>query len=223
MVGELLGCGAFFEAEAIYDSGREACVGFLIGLAAGQRRLEERLRALEAKTAASSRNSSQPPSTDAPMTRQQRRQEARDKAKELARKDGQRRKAGGQDGHPGAGRELLAEDQMQEIVDHYPEECSGCGRQFTDAERVPRHGPGRHQVGPRGGPTLHIGAAICVILILWLINRANRMGLTVDQYDIIVFGPLKARHLKWSEVAGFSTHRWSVNMIVDLKLVTAEH
>ena len=134
------------EAEAIYDSGREACVEFLIGLAAGQRRLEERLRVLEAKTAASSRNSSQPPSADVSKTRQERRAEAREKAKELARKDGQRRKAGGQDGHPGAGRELLALDQMQEVVDHYPEECSGCGREFTDSERVPRHGPGRHQV-----------------------------------------------------------------------------
>lgn len=126
------------EAEAVYDSGREACVGFLIGLAAGQRRLEERLRALEAKAAASSRNSSQPPSADVPKTRQQCRQEAREKAKELARKDGQRRRAGGQDGHPGAGRELLPLDQMQEVVDHYPEECSGCGREFTDSEKVPR-------------------------------------------------------------------------------------
>ena len=79
------------EAEAIYDSGRGVCVEFLIGLAAGQRRLEERLLVLEAKTAASSRNSSQPPSADVSKTRQQRRAEAREKAKELARKDGQRR------------------------------------------------------------------------------------------------------------------------------------
>jgi hypothetical protein len=59
------------EAEAILDSGREACVAFLIGLAAGQRRLEERLRVLEAKTAASSRNSSSPASGDVPKTRQE--------------------------------------------------------------------------------------------------------------------------------------------------------
>jgi integrase len=64
---------------------------------------------LEAKTPASSRDSSQPPSRDVPKTRQQRRAEAREKAKELARKDGQRRKAGGQDGHPGVGRELLVQ------------------------------------------------------------------------------------------------------------------
>ena len=127
------------EAEAIYDSGREACVAFLM-------RLEQRLRAVEQKTGASSRTSSSPPSADAPKTRQQRRALAREKAKELLQKDGEKRKAGGQVGHAGAGRELLGEDQMQQIVDHYPDECSGCGREFTDSEKVPRHGPGRHQV-----------------------------------------------------------------------------
>jgi len=134
------------EAEAIYDSGREVCVEFLMGVADRQSGLEERLRALEQKASASSRNSSSPPSTDASKTRQQRRAEAREKAKELLGRDGKKRKAGGQHGHPGAGRELLSEDRMQEIVDHYPGECGGCGRQFTDEEKVPRHGPGRHQV-----------------------------------------------------------------------------
>ena len=134
------------EAEAIYDSGREACVEFLMGLMDRQLRLEERLHALEQKASASSRTSSSPPSADAPKTRQQRRAEAREKAKELARQDGERRKAGGQPGHRGSGRGLLGEDRMQEIVDHYPDDCSGCGREFTDSEKVPRHGPGRHQV-----------------------------------------------------------------------------
>lgn len=133
-------------AEAIYDSGREGCVEFLMRLMDRQLRLEERLRVLEQKAAASSRNSSSPPSADVPKTRQQRRAEAREKAKELAREDGQQRKAGGQPGHPGSGRGLLAEGRMQEVVDHYPDDCSGCGREFTDSEKVPRHGPGRHQV-----------------------------------------------------------------------------
>jgi transposase len=135
------------EAEAIYDQGREACVEFLMRLMDQQLRSEERLRALEQKVSASSRNGSSPPSTDAPKTRQQRRAEAREKAKELARKDGRKkREPGGQPGHPGAGRGLLPEDRMQDIVDHYPEDCSGCGREFTDSEKVPRHRPGRHQV-----------------------------------------------------------------------------
>jgi transposase len=134
------------EAEAIYDSGRERCVAFLMGLMDRQLRAEERLRALEQKAAASSLNSSQAPSADAPKTRQQRRQEAREKAKALLAKDRKKRNAGGQPGHRGAGRELLSEDQMQHIVDHYPDDCSSCGREFTDSEKVPRHRPGRHQV-----------------------------------------------------------------------------
>jgi transposase len=134
------------EAEAIYDQGRDACVAFLMGLMDRLARLEERQRALEQKATASSRNSSQPPSADVPKTRQQRRAEAREKAKELLKKDGKQRKAGGQPGHPGAGRGLLSEDRMSEIVDHYPDQCSGCRRQFTDSEKVPRHRPGRHQV-----------------------------------------------------------------------------
>lgn len=134
------------EAEAIYDSGRDRCVEFLMRLAVGQARLEERLGVLEQKTSASSRTSSRPPSTDAPKTRQQRRAEAREKAKELAREAGKQRKAGGQPGHPGAGRALLPEDRMDEIVDHYPDQCSGCGRGFSEQEKIPRYRPGRHQV-----------------------------------------------------------------------------
>jgi transposase len=135
------------EAEAIYDQGREACVEFLIGVMDRQVRLEERLRVLEQKVTASSRNSSAPPSADVPKTRQQRRALAREKTKELLKKDGKnQREAGGQPGHPGAGRELLSEDRMSDVVDHYPEECSGCRREFTVSEKVPRYRPGRHQV-----------------------------------------------------------------------------
>jgi transposase len=80
------------------------------------------------------------------MSRKERRALARAKAKELLAKDGEPRKQGGQEGHRGAGRELLGEDQMKDIVNHYPSECSGCGHEFTDGEKVPRYGPGRHQV-----------------------------------------------------------------------------
>jgi transposase len=134
------------EAEAIFDAGREACVKFLMGLMATHKRLEERVRVLEAKSVSSSRNSSVAPSADTAISRQERRALARAKTKELLKKDGQRRKAGGQPGHRGAGRGLLGEDQMKEIRHHYPSGCEGCGHRFTDAEKVPRSGPGRHQV-----------------------------------------------------------------------------
>jgi transposase len=134
------------EAEAIYDGGRERCVGFMLQLAASVERLEERIRRLEEQARRDSRTSSKPPSQDPPKTRQQRRAEARAKAKELLAKDDARRNAGGQQGHRGAGRRLEPEDQIDEIVCHYPGVCRGCGHEFTDDERRPGGRFGRHQI-----------------------------------------------------------------------------
>jgi len=76
-------------------------------------RLGARIARLEEQTRSSSRNSSKPPSQDPPKTRKQRRAEARAKAKEWAKADGDgvERKAGGQPGRRGSGRELAPEDQ----------------------------------------------------------------------------------------------------------------
>jgi transposase len=134
------------EAEAIYDAGREACVEFILGLAGEVGKHADRLKRLEEQARQDSRTSSKPPSQDPPKTRQQRRAEARAKAKELARREGERRKAGGQPGHRGAGRELKPEDQIDEIVDHYPDACGGCGERFAEEQRGPGGRFGRHQV-----------------------------------------------------------------------------
>ena len=135
------------EAEAVYDAGRDASVEFLLELTSGYdaqiARLEERIRRLEEQARRDSRTSSKPPSSDPPKTRQQRRAEARAKAKELLRGE---RKAGGQTGHPGSGRELEPEDHVDEIVDHYPDVCRGCGQKFPEDERKPAGRFGRHQV-----------------------------------------------------------------------------
>ena len=138
-------------AEAVYDQGREGCVSFLLELTSaydGQiAGLEERLRRLEGQARADSLTSSRPPSQDPPKSRQQRRAEARAKAKELlAKKDGVKRDAGGQEGHRGAGRELAPEDQVDETVAHYPDACRGCGHEFTVDERHPGGRFGRRQV-----------------------------------------------------------------------------
>ena len=134
------------EAEAIYDSGREACVEFILDLAVRVERHDDRLRRLEEQARQDSRTSSKPPSMDQPKTRAERRAQARAKAKELMRREGERRKAGGQPGHLGAGRELKPEDQVDEIVDHYPDACGGCGRWFEDGQRRPGGRFGRRQV-----------------------------------------------------------------------------
>jgi transposase len=138
------------QAEAIYDAGREACIEFLLELTSAYEAqtaaLEERIRRLEEQARRDSRTSSRPPSQDPPKTRQQRRAEARAKAKELLAREGAKRKAGGQEGHRGAGRELAPEDQVDEIVAHYPQACGGCGREFSEDERRPGGRFGRHQV-----------------------------------------------------------------------------
>jgi transposase len=148
------------EAEAIYEAGRERCVEVILELTrraevlaarcekltAQCERLEERVRRLEEQGRSDSRNSSKPPSADPPKTRQQRRAEARKKAKELLSSKGERRKPGGQPGHRGSGRELKPSDQVDEIVDHYPDSCRDCGRRFSDEERSPSRRFGRHQL-----------------------------------------------------------------------------
>jgi hypothetical protein len=123
------------EAEAIYDSGREECVEVILDLAGRVEQHEDRLRRLEVQARQDSRTSSAPPSMDPPKTRAQRRAEARARAKELMRREGEQRQAGGQPGHRGAGRELRPEDRVDEIVDHYPEACGGCGRRFDVGQR----------------------------------------------------------------------------------------
>jgi len=145
------------EAEAIYDAGREACVDFMLELA--QRfeelaqhserelgRLQTRIERLEEELRKNSRNSSKPPSSDPPKTRQERRAEARAKAKELMRGEREEREAGAQPGHRGSGRKLTPEDQVDEIVDHFPESCRCCGYGFEGVERRSSIRFGRHQV-----------------------------------------------------------------------------
>ena len=134
------------EAEVIYDSGREACVEFILDLVGRVEQHEDRLRRLEEQARQDSRTSSRPPSMDPPKTRAQRRAEARAKAKELVRREGERGRAGGQPGHRGAGRELKPEDQVDQIVDHYADACGGCGRRFGAEQRWPGGRFGRHQV-----------------------------------------------------------------------------
>jgi transposase len=152
------------EAEAIYDSGREACVQFILDLASRVQELDERLARLEAQARQDSRTSSRPPSSDPPKTRAERRAAARAKAKEFMRGEGEQRPAGGQPGHRGAGRELRPEDQIDEIVDHYPSACGGCGREFSAEQRRPRRRFGRHQV-----------AELPPISVIWIEHRTHQL------------------------------------------------
>jgi transposase len=199
------------EAEAIYDAGREVCVEFILELAARVEAHEERLARLEAQTREDSRTSSRPPSSDPPKTRAQRRAEARARAKELMRSEGERRKAGGQSGHRGAGRELKPEDQIDEIVDHYPDACGGCGRRFASEQRRLGRRFGRHQV-----------AELPPISVSWSEHRTHQLrcrhcrartsARLPDQVGASAFGP----RLQAAVVTLTARHRVSRRGIVEL-------
>lgn len=123
------------EAEAIYDSGREACVKVLLALANQVERLEGRVERLEGEVRELRRdsgNSSLPPSAD------YRAPKRKGKGKDSARKPG------GQPGHPGSGRRLLPIERLDEAIEHLPESCGECGHSLAGA---PVRGPlRRHQV-----------------------------------------------------------------------------
>jgi transposase len=126
------------EAEAVYDAGREACVEFLVELTARYERqvtrLEARIERLEEKLRESSQNSSRPPSADPPAKCPQ------------AKESPSSRKQGGQPGHGGTTRKMVAESELDEVIDHWPASCSGCGAGLNSAEREPAASPHRHQV-----------------------------------------------------------------------------
>jgi transposase len=128
------------DAEAIYEQGREAVVAVLLRMDEQIGRLEKRVAAqdvriakLEQKGRRSSRNSSQPPSADAPSAPAKR------------GKDPSGKKQGAQAGHEGKGRPLLPLWAVDEVVEHWPAGC-GCGHLFAAAERVAAGEPARHQV-----------------------------------------------------------------------------
>ena len=68
-----------------------------------------------------SHNSSLPPSRDSPAARAKR------------PKKGSGRKQGGQPGHPGRHRELLADPDR--VIEHWPETCGGCGALIAAGDR----------------------------------------------------------------------------------------
>jgi transposase len=91
------------------------------------RRLEERIEELERQVNRNSGNSSMPPSSDPPMTRQERCAEARRRAKESLRKQG------GQPGHERKSREMAPPERVDEVFEHLPASC-GCGHAFDGTE-----------------------------------------------------------------------------------------
>ena len=81
-------------------------------------------------------NSSKPPSSDSPSQREKNRQKRQ-------RRADKKRKRGGQPGHKGRCRELLAADDVDLVEDHYPGECESCWKALPE---VPDNDAMRFQV-----------------------------------------------------------------------------
>jgi len=76
---------------------------------------QKRILDLEARLKTSSRNSSRPPSSDPPGS------------PSSSKRKPSGKKRGGQPGHKGHHRPLLAESEVQEIIPRFPSECWQCG------------------------------------------------------------------------------------------------
>ena len=125
------------EAEAILDGERETAVALLLRvgeLVEANRRLEARVAELEQRLNRSSRNSSLPPSQD-PTS-----------APPHPGKPASGRKPGGQPGHEGKNRRLLPLEQVDEVVEYWPQRCQACPHVFGEDERIDAAAPQRHQV-----------------------------------------------------------------------------
>lgn len=100
-------------------------------LAAENSELRARIEELERRVGLSSRNSSLSPSQDPPG------------APRRPPRKGSGRKRGGQGGHPGRYRQLVARERLSEApVERWPERCGDCGQPLgegEDAARVWRH------------------------------------------------------------------------------------
>jgi transposase len=85
--------------------------------------LEERVRELEVRLKLNSTNSSLPPSSDSSGVKR-------------TPKKPSGKKRGGQKGHRGHHRQLIAAERVDEVVEHRPERCGGCGHSLSEAQEA---------------------------------------------------------------------------------------
>lgn len=80
--------------------------------------LKEENQLLKERLGGNSSNSSRPPSSDA-------------SAQSRKKKEATGKRRGAQPGHPAHQRQLIPVEQCQEVVDHYPQQCRGCGNALS--------------------------------------------------------------------------------------------
>lgn len=108
--------------ESVWESLGSEGRALVVVLCSELQQLQAEVGKLREQGKQNSSNSSLPPSSDRPW----------DKPKRKKRTRGGTR--GGQKGHPPHVRELLPPDKVQEVKNHYPCACEGCGHVFEGGE-----------------------------------------------------------------------------------------
>jgi transposase len=89
-------------------------------------KLRAKIAELEEQLNRNSRNSSQPPSSDRP-----------DQGEPKSEEQKTRRKRGGQPGHKGHQRQLMAVEEVDEMIECKPTHCKGCGAELEGGDPEP--------------------------------------------------------------------------------------
>lgn len=108
------------EAQKLYDSGKEPTVAKLLEYDAENTQLKKKIAQLEKN----STNSSKPPSSD-------NRCEKKEKSTGKHGNGSRRRRPGGQPGHQGTKRHLIAVEEVDDLIHYYPKRCAGCGKRLA--------------------------------------------------------------------------------------------
>jgi transposase len=116
--------------DEAFDAGRDAVRAVVAAQAERIAMLEAEIAELKRLIGRSSLNSSLPPSRDSPNAREQRPKKRSGK------------KQGGQPGHKGSHREMVADPDR--VIEHWPQSCQGCGGQLDRDQTV--GDPVAHQV-----------------------------------------------------------------------------
>jgi transposase len=117
--------------DVAFDQGRDAVRALVVAQGERITALEAELDELKRLMGRNSSNSSMAPSKDSPQAREQR-----------GKKRSSGKKQGGQPGHQGRHRKMIANPDR--VVEHWPSACQGCGGKL--AEREAAGDPVAHQV-----------------------------------------------------------------------------
>lgn len=172
-------------------------------------KLRDKVQDLERQLAAyrkNSTNSSKPPSSDGLAGEPRKR----------GRKHRSRRKPGGQPGHPGRHRELVAVDQVDDLQVLLPKECQHCGQALPQQmEQVQTAGPvRRHQVTEVPVIKAHITECQCPGVVCDNCGKTTRAALPPEVQGH--FGPQLTALVAYLTVACRQPRRVVEGLLADV-------